>query len=171
MTTGQFDPIPDRVQTLIAVTRVRAGELHTCARTGDGGVWCWGDDSAGELGDGRSGSGIQSLAPLRVGLVPAATDVAVGTGYSCMADTDSVLCWGSDKHGQLGDGFFVDRPMVGQVHGVGAPLSIAAAVFDTCALQVDGKLYCWGSNATGQVGTGSTMQDNPLPDVVRMMCR
>jgi alpha-tubulin suppressor-like RCC1 family protein len=50
----------DRRSTPVGVTMpgnagvadVSAGEMHTCAVLADGSVACWGDDRAGQLGDG-----------------------------------------------------------------------------------------------------------------------
>ena len=40
-----------------------AGVSHTCALATDGSLWCWGDNSAGQLG---IGSNEEHLAPTRV---------------------------------------------------------------------------------------------------------
>lgn len=44
--------------------QVAAGTVHTCGVDGDGGAYCWGDDTAGQLGDG--GRQQASAYPMRV---------------------------------------------------------------------------------------------------------
>ena len=44
-----------------APTAVASGGDHTCALMSNGSVWCWGDDTFGELGDGQM---VQSPAPV-----------------------------------------------------------------------------------------------------------
>lgn len=57
---------PVRVPGLPAdVTALTAGDAFTCALTGRGAVYCWGEGGAGQLGQGEKAS---SLSPVRVAL-------------------------------------------------------------------------------------------------------
>lgn len=91
---------------------------HTCARKANLTVWCWGDNSWGQLGDG---SGLSSGVPVRVLLPPAlgggpladAIDLSRGSYafYTCIRRSDEApWCWGDNEYGQLGDGTFTTRP-------------------------------------------------------------
>jgi alpha-tubulin suppressor-like RCC1 family protein len=85
-------------------TSVTAGGAFTCGRRTTGRLWCWGNDSSGELGDG--GTDLDRASPVQVG--GGATDwtaVEAGGSATCARITSGRLyCWGSDSHGQLGDG-------------------------------------------------------------------
>jgi hypothetical protein len=45
------------------VAQISVGGLHTCALTGGGGVWCWGYNGFGELGDGTL---VNGYTPMKV---------------------------------------------------------------------------------------------------------
>jgi alpha-tubulin suppressor-like RCC1 family protein len=54
-TTATPKPAPVEVTALGAsVAEVAAGLRHTCARTGDGTLWCWGYNKYGQVGDGTT---------------------------------------------------------------------------------------------------------------------
>ena len=49
----------------VGFTAIAAGGYHTCAVSSDGGLWCWGDNSYGQLG---IGSTLQKDSPVAVSL-------------------------------------------------------------------------------------------------------
>ncbi len=81
---------------------VVAGFLHACALV-NGGVLCWGTDGNGDLGDNSFGFG--SAAPVQVeGLTGGVRSIAAGDRHTCALLGDgSVMCWGNNVYGELGD--------------------------------------------------------------------
>lgn len=140
-----------------------AGHFHTCARTDDGGVWCWGFNGAGQLGDGTRAD---RLAPVRVvGLPPGVMveRVAAGRHHTCaLLEDGTAWCWGENASGQLGDGSTADRATPQRVRGVRDLVEVSLGDRHTCARRVEGAVFCWGANADGQLGDG-TSEDRALP--------
>ncbi len=75
------------------VRSLSAGGRHTCAVTVDNVVTCWGDNQAGQLGNGLNGV---NLLPADVnGLTGGVAGVAAGSDHTCAAVADgTVKCWG-----------------------------------------------------------------------------
>jgi len=101
------------------VKAIASGGDHTCAVTSAGGVQCFGDNGAGQLGDGTV---MRRLTPVDVsGLSSGVAILGLpnsGGPQSCSISTDgSIRCWGTNSKGQLGDGTTTDRhvptPVVG----------------------------------------------------------
>ena len=99
-TSPRLSPVP--VTGLSGVVELAAGQLHTCALLATGGVACWGDNGAGQLGDGTN---TDRSSPVAVSGITNA--VALGSaGYHNCATlaTGDLACWGENWGGQLGDG-------------------------------------------------------------------
>ena len=95
-----FDPSAPRM------IEIAVGTFHTCARSADHRVWCWGDNVPGTLGIGdasvMSRSRPQQL-PFFDGSI-AIDDLEAGCGVSCARSGRDLYCWGDNRLGQQGDG-------------------------------------------------------------------
>lgn len=76
------------------------GAGHTCGIASDKKVWCWGDDTLGQCGQGNPGPTVAAPSPaLDFTLsVAKATAIAVGTSSSCMVRNQDgkLTCWGDN---------------------------------------------------------------------------
>ncbi len=146
---------------------VTTGTYHTCARQALGTVWCWGDNSYGELGLQAVD---RSLVPVQVtGLPGAVTLVQVGEQFTCARRNDgSVWCWGQGEDGQLGDGSTgaTSTPTLSQMSRA---LGVTTGDWHTCSRTRAQRAKCWGANNAGQLGNGTT-DDWATPVSVAGLC-
>ncbi|HJM24432.1 MAG TPA: hypothetical protein QF821_02155, partial [Candidatus Thalassarchaeaceae archaeon] len=140
---------------------VSSGESHTCAVLNDGTMKCWGLNSNGQLGDGTS---TDRLSPENVLMGDEdALMVSTGSYHTCAIMGDrSVMCWGDNWNGQLGDGTNTDRlsPVEITVPSNSSAVSLDAGALHTCLGMNDGSMFCWGYNAYGQLGNGGFGNSN-----------
>ena len=154
------------VSGLSGAIDIEAGGHHSCALMADGTARCWGSNAAGELGDGGA-SGIRSSSPVVVEGVDDATKIAAAQESTCaIRSNGTVVCWGDNDYGQLGDGTFTSSDAPVAVSGLTNAVDIDATRYHVCALGSGGQIRCWGANATGQLGDGSTTNSN-VPVTVR----
>lgn len=154
---------PVAVQNLTGVTDIDAGYRHTCAIT-DGAdadqlgdtVWCFGNQTVGQLGPGAAAIG-EYPAPVEVTGLPAGVavdQIEAGSTVSCARLADgSVWCWGNSS---LTGGSGVATPAA--VTGISDAVDISAAdgtAGHTCAVLAGGSVQCWGGGANGQLGDGN----------------
>lgn len=118
---------------------------HACLLRWYGKVSCWGGNADGELGVPASAA---LATPVEViGLGSAATQVAVGQGYSCALLVDQTIrCWGSNRRGQLGIGAgpTTASPAAGRVLGITNAVALGAGANHACAVLDGGYINCWG---------------------------
>lgn len=100
--TADNSSTPVGVQGLpTGVLAIAAGDEHTCALA-PGGVWCWGSNSAGQLGRDSSTSSY-STAVAVAGLPGEVLGIACGSAHTCALAHGGVWCWGSNAYGKLGN--------------------------------------------------------------------
>jgi alpha-tubulin suppressor-like RCC1 family protein len=166
----------------LAAKALASGSFHVCALLSNNQVKCWGNNSAGQLGQGdnavRGGSPGQmgdNLAPVDLGTGRTAKAIAAGGSFACaILDTNQVKCWGANNRGQLGIGDTANRGDQPEELGDALPtvylgagrtaLSIAVGTTFACALLDDKTVKCWGDNTTGQLGRGNTMSAGDTQD-------
>ncbi len=164
--------VPRKVAGITTALSVSAGGTHTCALLYGGGVDCWGNDGSGQDGNNATSPPAPPvLSPVPVVGLSDATAVAAGGFHTCaLRAGGSVVCWGHDGSGQLGDGdggAGTSLSPVTVLHDDDAdpatpavPLTgvtaIASGEYHSCALiGGTGAVECWGHNGFGQLGDGS----------------
>ncbi|ACL42093.1 regulator of chromosome condensation RCC1 (plasmid) [Pseudarthrobacter chlorophenolicus A6] len=129
-------------------------------------AWCWGNNDAGQLGNGSTA---ESLVPSAVTGNHDFTTLTVSPSAVCGLDAGGhAWCWGDNAQGQLGIGSTSDAKDPAAVTPDTTYTLITAATGNSgsfCALTSDGAARCWGANAYGQSREGSTApvtSPNPL---------
>lgn len=162
---GTADPslVPVPVDQLTGVVNVAAGfGNHSCAVLDDGTVWCWGENTWGQLGDGGFDD---SLAPVQVPGVVGALTVCAGVTHTCaLLSSGRVACWGRHDVGQLGNsathqtcaGGMDCSPSPVFVDYMVSTLQVDCGRYHTCLVKNGGEIFCWGGNDFGQLGVGDT---------------
>jgi alpha-tubulin suppressor-like RCC1 family protein len=161
-TPGEPSPGAVKVEGLTGVVTIAAGDKHTCALTADKSVWCWGQNSQGELGQASTAAPIAT--PTQVpGLRPVVSLAAAGA-HTCVVDgAGQITCWGANTFGECGPASAATMTTPVDVP-VGAPVSaLALGGQHTCVVVQAGTVKCWGRNQDGQLGNGNTGANSPKP--------
>jgi alpha-tubulin suppressor-like RCC1 family protein len=154
---------PTQVGTATDWTLVTAGQGTTCGLRGTGSLWCWGDNSAGQLGQNDT---TERDAPAAVGTANDWATVSVDTFHGCgIRPPGTLWCWGRNVEGQLGIGDYATH-LVPTRAGTGTDwIDVSTGRFHTCALRADASIWCTGDNPKGQLGTGNSTRINAFAKI------
>ncbi|GFE58101.1 hypothetical protein AOG1_19810 [Geobacter sp. AOG1] len=140
------------------VIAIASGSNHTLALKSDGSIWAWGANNSGQLGDGTSNSSATPVMALAAGSGVVSIAAGASTSFAIKGD-GSVLAWGFDYYGQLGDNTtytYKYSPIAATALGTGV-IAIAAGSEHTIALKSDGSVWAFGRNNYGQLGDGTSV--------------
>jgi len=163
-------PVPVEVNDLTDVRMLAMGRFHACALVdedgdGEGGVKCWGLGGNGQLGNGKT---VSSKTPVDVvNLASGVQAIAAGAWHSCALKTDgSVLCWGRNRMGQVGDNTTKSKKVPTLLNTLNDVTMLALGEMHSCALTGSGEVKCWGSNGVGQLGIDASQANSLVPVTV-----
>jgi len=163
--------------------QVATGVSHTCALSSDYKVKCWGANNYGQLGinvsstrphpvpkDDTTNEMGDKLLALNLGidtdgLPRKIIQLAAGDYHTCaLTEIGNIVCWGDNRHGQLGIGTqnnvaVADGQMGLTLSSTKLPTGataykITAGGHSTCAVLKNNDVTCWGDNTISQLGLG-----------------
>ncbi len=142
---------------------IAASLTHAMALQADGTVLTWGDNRSGELGLGTAAT--EQTAPVQIPSLQNITAISAGGEYSLALKSDgTLLSWGNDATGQLGDnapGTTQATPV--SVLNASQIISIAGGGNHSLAVKSDGTVLAWGFNRYHQLGNGPTTARQATP--------
>jgi len=110
--------------------------------------------------------------PARVHGLSSVVEITAGYHHACARLQDeTVVCWGLNESGQLGDGTDHDTRVPTKTVNLSNVVQIAAGGWHTCALRRDGGVYCWGSFIPRtRAGSRRPMRMVGIDDAIQVSC-
>ncbi len=181
--TSNFSELPVRVRVssggapayVTDAVSVSGGSGNTCVLRSTSGIYCWGTDSYGKMGNSTTGSldnsnvgtgggtpwalPVLAIAGQGASSFSGAVSVSLGDEHSCALVTGAtVKCWGQSVDGRVGNN--TTTPNLNYPVAVNALTNVAAVsagANSTCALTTSDTVYCWGNGTSGQIGNGALL--------------
>jgi alpha-tubulin suppressor-like RCC1 family protein len=124
-------------------------------RYATGGLWAWGQNIYGQLGDNTQ---VEKSSPVQtIALGTNWKQVSCGYRHISAIKTDGTLwSWGQDTYGQLGDNTVAGKSSpVQTITGGTNWKQVSGGYKHTAAIKTDGTLWTWGGNDLGQLGNNT----------------
>lgn len=169
--------VPVRVDGLPGkAIKFDAGENFTCAVLEDNSIWCWGDNSSGQLNDGTT---TNQPFPVQSALTSLPSQISGGQAEVVSEAAGLVSLWGnaepqnisgiSDAMNISGNRWSAggcaatggnlvncwgedNQPK--PVEGTGDVMFVDAGWNHNCAMDINNFVLCWGENGSGELGDG-----------------
>ena len=162
--------VPILAVTVVALCPVFSAAAALAPRSGA--VYAWGDDDAGQLGNGTISDPANHFdqdqrVPVAAHMPAGTSSVAVAGGLSdsyAVTTAGAMYAWGFNGDGEVGDGTrtATESPVESDLPAGVAATAVAAGYKQALALTAGGGLYAWGSNSAGQAGLGSTTPNSVI---------
>ncbi|HRZ80308.1 MAG TPA: hypothetical protein P5044_09890, partial [bacterium] len=158
--TAMDSAVPVKVYTSIAlkgkkIVLLSAGGNHTCAVDDKSLVYCWGENSLGQLGIGYE-TAHYAPAPVDMSGVlkgKKITAIANGDNTTCVLDENgAAYCWGSVLGNELDKSSVPENVNMDEALKGKKLVSISVGSDHVCSIDDAGEVYCWGGSMYGQTG-------------------
>jgi alpha-tubulin suppressor-like RCC1 family protein len=157
---------PVAVGGLSGATAISAGGRHALALLSGGTVMAWGDNTFGQLGNGTTSSNHDAENPVAVTGLTGVTQVSAGGEHSlALLSNGTVMAWGDNGDGQLGNGTTASSDVPVAVTGLTGVTAVSAGNLFSVALLSNGTVMTWGYNGNGELGDG-TYNNSDVPVAV-----
>ncbi|MFE5910735.1 RCC1 domain-containing protein [Streptomyces wedmorensis] len=156
------------VAAALTLTALATSAAPVHAEPRDPWVRTWGLNIGGQLGNGTTLDQTTpgSVAGVARGDVRELSAGGFNSNLSfalALLNDGTVLSWGGNTSGQLGDGTTTQRGFPATVAGLSGVSSISAAGGPFALAVRGGRVLAWGTNAYGQLGNGLTTPDASGP--------
>jgi len=145
------------------IQHISAGYSHSLALTSTGDVYAWGSNSSGQLGYPGIPSTGKSTTKYRV--ATGAAKIYAGNSVSFAIKTDkTLLAWGQNTYGQLGNGNTTNAVAAQLVPGLTDVdyLALGGSSNHIVAVKTDNTIWTWGQGGTSN-GMTNGQQPNGSP--------
>lgn len=156
---------PVQVGTASNWLHVAAGNNFTLALNSSGGMFTWGNDAFGQLGNGTSSA---VFTPTQIEVNSKWIVIEAGADYAmAIKSNGSLFSWGKNQRGQLGNNSTSNAsspvaissslPWIGMSCGQSGS---SGNVQHSIGLKADGSVWTWGDNTLGALG--NTQNTSPI---------
>lgn len=127
-----------------------------CGLSVEGYLYCWGDNSVGQLAEFGITKGQDALSPQPTGDLSLVSFSLQSEGGCGLHADSTATCWGSNTYGNNGNGQennAVEAPssVTGQLKFV----ELGRGPSVSCGTTTGGQSYCWGAGGLGQIGNAT----------------
>ena len=164
-----FTAVPVDMSGVLAgktITKISAAGDHNLVLTSDNGVYAWGTNTYGQLGNGSTTNSGVPVAVDMTGVLAGktVTHIVAGLSHSLVLTSDGGLySWGDNTNGQLGNGTTTASSVPVAVDQTGVLsgktiIDIDAGWFISGVVSSDGAVFTWGKNSYAELGDGTTIE-------------
>jgi alpha-tubulin suppressor-like RCC1 family protein len=155
--------VPVAMSGVSEPSEIAAGSSDTLVLQKDGTVVACGENNLGQLGHGTIGHG--GPTPVQVsGLSNVTALSAMGDSSFALLRNGTLMAWGYNPSGELGDGNTATSDVPVAVKGLSEVSAVSAGAKFALALLKNGTVMAWGYNKKGELGDGNTTNSlTPVP--------
>jgi len=180
-TDDEYRSIPTNITSSMileaedSITKISSGFANSMALTNEGRLFVWGDNSFGQLGDGRTVDYVNTPNEITEGFNLETGDklVEVSLGFShsmALTKNGHLFTWGNNELGQLGDGTILEYSSAPIDITINFSLeyqekinNLSSGFVHSIALTNFSSLFTWGDNSLGQLGDKTDITHKIFP--------